>query len=375
MLTGSRASATPGGELGPQEHCYVRRTPSHRPPVSGASAPTKANAQARFRHVWPGSTKRPLGALNSALATALLHLGFGLGPLFTPLQTSSSLVRPTPLQLVVSTCIASQCCFCWRLLFLPPACCAALSSPPVCIAARATQPHHCCPYAPSLTHVHANPCAHQPKDCHPRPSLTLSTLKRLHSHSRRPRIARSCPSLGQHCSTRLWIRSSESLTRCSSRARALPWRWARWRPRRRSSRSASPPRSPSARAHPRRSSAFSPKVLSPRHPIAPSPSVWPSALTRAPRADRRAEAQSYAARTLQLALAVGVVLALLIGGPFAPWCVGLMGCPVGSPLHPDALAYARTRAFGLPAALAISASEGIFRGMARPLDRAAAPTT
>jgi hypothetical protein len=26
--------------------------------------------------VWPGSTKRPLGALNSALATALLHLGF-----------------------------------------------------------------------------------------------------------------------------------------------------------------------------------------------------------------------------------------------------------------------------------------------------------
>jgi hypothetical protein len=326
--------------------------------------------------VWPGSTKRPLGALNSALATALLHLGLNpLGPLFTPLQTSSSLVRPTPLQLVVSTCIASQCCFCWRLLFLPPACCAALSSPPVCIAARATQPHHCCPYAPSHTHVHANPCAHQPKDCHPRPSLTLSTLKRLHSHSRRPRIARLCPSLGQHCSTRLWIRSSESLTRCSSRARALPWRWARWRPRRRSSRSASPPRSPSARAHPRRSSAFSPKVLSPRHPIAPSPSVWPSALTRAPRADRRAEAQSYAARTLQLALAVGVVLALLIGGPFAPWCVGLMGCPVGSPLHPDALAYARTRAFALPAALALSASEGIFRGMARPLDRAAAPTT
>ena len=57
------------------------------------------------------------------------------------------------------------------------------------------------------------------------------------------------------------------------------------------------------------------------------------------------------------------MLALLIGGPFAAWCVGLMGCPVGSPLHLDALAYGRTRALALPAALALSASEGIFRGM------------
>ena len=109
--------------------------------------------------------------------------------------------------------------------------------------------------------------------------------------------------------------------------------------------------------------------------VTPSPSVWPSALTHVPCADRRAEAQNYAARTLQLALVVGLLLAVLIGGPCAPWCVGLMGCPVGSPLHPDALAYARTRAFALPAALALSASEGIFRGMARLLPRVAAPIT
>ena len=122
---------------------------------------------------------------------------------------------------------------------------------------------------------------------------------------------------------------------------------------------------------PRRPTAPSPRRPSPRHP---GPRCGPlSALTHAPRADRRAEAQSYAARTLQLALVVGLVLAVLIGGPCAPWCVGLMGCPVGSPLHPDALAYARTRAFALPAALALSASEGIFRGMVRPPPRAAAP--
>ena len=100
-------------------------------------------------------------------------------------------------------------------------------------------------------------------------------------------------------------------------------------------------------------------------PLTSALSVVLHALTHDPCADRRAEAEAYAARTLQLALAVGLVLALLLAGPCAPWCVGLMGCPVGSPLHPDALAYARTRALALPAALAISASEGIFRGMAR----------
>ena len=78
---------------------------------------------------------------------------------------------------------------------------------------------------------------------------------------------------------------------------------------------------------------------------------------------RRSEARTFAAKTLQLAFGVGAALALLMGGPSASWCVGLMGCPAGSPLYPDALAYVRTRALALPAALAISASEGIFRGM------------
>jgi len=78
---------------------------------------------------------------------------------------------------------------------------------------------------------------------------------------------------------------------------------------------------------------------------------------------RRPAAVAFARRTLQLAVLVGAFLTLLLAGPAAPWCVGLMGAPVGSPLHPDALAYARMRALALPAALALSASEGIFRGM------------
>ena len=40
-----------------------------------------------------------------------------------------------------------------------------------------------------------------------------------------------------------------------------------------------------------------------------------------------------------------------------------MGAPVGSPLHADALAYVRTRACALPFAIAISATEGVFRGL------------
>ena len=87
-----------------------------------------------------------------------------------------------------------------------------------------------------------------------------------------------------------------------------------------------------------------------------------STLVRLFAQDRRAAAETFAMRTLQLAFAVGGVLALVLAGPAAPWCVGLMGAPVGSPLHPDALAYARCRALALPAALALSASEGIFRG-------------
>ena len=87
-----------------------------------------------------------------------------------------------------------------------------------------------------------------------------------------------------------------------------------------------------------------------------------STLARLSAQGRRKEAEAYASRTLQIALAVGVALAFLLGGPAAPWCVGLMGCPVGSPLHADALAYVRARAVALPCALAISALEGIFRG-------------
>ena len=74
-------------------------------------------------------------------------------------------------------------------------------------------------------------------------------------------------------------------------------------------------------------------------------------------------AAQFASRTLQLALVAGLALAFFYGGPTAPWCVGLMGAPVGSPLHADALVYARVRAVALPAAIALGAAEGIFRGM------------
>lgn len=78
---------------------------------------------------------------------------------------------------------------------------------------------------------------------------------------------------------------------------------------------------------------------------------------------QRAGAAAFARRTLQLAVCIGLALALLIGGPSAPWCVGLMGAHHGSPLHADALAYARVRAAGLPFALSCSAAEGVFRGL------------
>lgn len=39
-----------------------------------------------------------------------------------------------------------------------------------------------------------------------------------------------------------------------------------------------------------------------------------------------------------------------------------MGAGPGSALHPDALSYARVRAFGLPFGMLCSAMEGIFRG-------------
>lgn len=88
-----------------------------------------------------------------------------------------------------------------------------------------------------------------------------------------------------------------------------------------------------------------------------------STLARLFAADKPERARAFAARSLQLAFFAGVCLATLMGGPSAPWCVGLMGAPLSSPLHADALLYARVRAVALPAAITLTAAEGIFRGM------------
>jgi Na+-driven multidrug efflux pump len=72
---------------------------------------------------------------------------------------------------------------------------------------------------------------------------------------------------------------------------------------------------------------------------------------------------TFARRTLQLSLCLGLAIGFVLGGPGAPFACGLMGAPVGSPLHADAIAYVRARAVALPCALAISATEGVFRGM------------
>ena len=56
---------------------------------------------------------------------------------------------------------------------------------------------------------------------------------------------------------------------------------------------------------------------------------------------RTADAEAWGVRTLQLAAVGGVCLAALVAGPLAAGCVGLMGAPPASPLHADALAYAR----------------------------------
>jgi len=75
------------------------------------------------------------------------------------------------------------------------------------------------------------------------------------------------------------------------------------------------------------------------------------------------EAESYARRSLQLALGIGLVLGAVLGGPSAPWCVGLMGAPIGSPLHAHAVAYVRIRALALPCSVGFFAANGIFRGL------------
>ena len=77
---------------------------------------------------------------------------------------------------------------------------------------------------------------------------------------------------------------------------------------------------------------------------------------------RRADAARYGASVLKLAVVGGLLLAAVIGGPSAPWCVGLMGCPAGSPLHGGALDYVRARSLFLPCSLVLFAGEGVCRG-------------
>ena len=89
-----------------------------------------------------------------------------------------------------------------------------------------------------------------------------------------------------------------------------------------------------------------------------------STISRLVGAGRGPEAARFAVTTLKIAAAAGVLLAFVIAGPAAPWCVGLLGAHAGSPLHTPALAYARARAIGLPFSLTWTASEGIFRGLA-----------
>ncbi|KAL1502898.1 hypothetical protein AB1Y20_010971 [Prymnesium parvum] len=88
-----------------------------------------------------------------------------------------------------------------------------------------------------------------------------------------------------------------------------------------------------------------------------------STLARLFAADKPEEAAAFAARCLQLGLGAGALLAALFGGPLAPQCVALMGAPLASPLHAEALQYARVRALALPVAIVLPAAEGIFRGM------------
>eukprot|EP00966_Prymnesium_polylepis_P277611 6414009-Prymnesium_polylepis.1 len=94
------------------------------------------------------------------------------------------------------------------------------------------------------------------------------------------------------------------------------------------------------------------RASSAHHPGLHATPTSPSRSATPPHPPRRAE----------LAFGAGTLLAILFGGPSAPACVGLMGAPAGSPLHADALLYARVRALALPMAIALPAAEGIFRG-------------
>ncbi len=75
-------------------------------------------------------------------------------------------------------------------------------------------------------------------------------------------------------------------------------------------------------------------------------------------------ARTFALRSLALAVCTGLILGALVGSPAtAPTWVGIMGAGPTSPLHAEALLYARVRALGLPFALLCSTMEGIFRGI------------
>ena len=88
-----------------------------------------------------------------------------------------------------------------------------------------------------------------------------------------------------------------------------------------------------------------------------------STIARLTAQGRWREAEAHGAKTLLTAFGVGALLTLLLVGPGGPGAVGLLGCPRGSPLHADALTYARIRALALPCAVAQFAAEGVCRGL------------
>ena len=88
-----------------------------------------------------------------------------------------------------------------------------------------------------------------------------------------------------------------------------------------------------------------------------------STIARLTAQGRWREAEAHGAKTLLTAFGVGALLTLILVGPGGPGAVGLLGCPRGSPLHADALTYARIRALALPCAVAQFAAEGVCRGL------------
>ena len=90
-----------------------------------------------------------------------------------------------------------------------------------------------------------------------------------------------------------------------------------------------------------------------------------SSIARLSAAGRGKEAAAFGFRTLQIGLASGALLCVLIASPAtAPSAVALMGAHRGSrAVCRQWAGDARARAIGLPLALASSAAEGAFRGL------------